>query len=77
MSNIPKRVKDVQREYVSPREAQTMTGIAPYTWRRYALEGRIGSTKFGRKVLIPVSEIRRVLSESYRPALEVGNGVHR
>jgi hypothetical protein len=69
MSNIPKRVKDVQREYVSPREAATMTGLTPYTWRRYALEGRIASTKFGWKVLIPVSEIRRVMNEGYRPAL--------
>jgi excisionase family DNA binding protein len=69
MSNIPKRVKDVQREYLSPKEAGVMTGLAAYTWRRYALEGRIASTKFGRKVLIPVSEIRRVMSKGYRPAL--------
>jgi hypothetical protein len=59
----------VEREYVGVAEAQDMTTRSKWTWRRDAYEGKIASVKVGRRLLIPVSEIRRVMAEGLRPRL--------
>lgn len=60
--------KAIEPEYVGVDGAERMTGISRWTWRRMVYDNRIGSTKVGKRLLIPVSEIRRVLAEGYRPA---------
>lgn len=45
------------------------TGLSHWTWRKYAYEGRVASIKLGKVLLIPASEVERVLAEGYRPAL--------
>ncbi len=45
------------------------TGLSPWTWRRWAYEGKVASIKVGRRLLIPRSEIERVLAEGLRPAV--------
>jgi hypothetical protein len=49
-----------------------MSGLSRWTWRHYAYEGKIASVKAGKRLLIPVAEIRRVMAQGYRPALEQG-----
>ena len=59
----------VEPEYVGVEQAEIMTGVSRWTWRRWAYDGRIASVKLSKRLLIPVSEIRRLLAEGYRPAL--------
>ena len=60
--------KPVEREYVSVADAAMMTGISRWMWRKDVREGRIDSVKRGKRLLIPVSEIRRLINEGLRPA---------
>jgi len=61
--------KPIEREYVGVDGAETVSGRSRWSWRRDAYEGRIASTKVGRRLLIPLSEVRRVMSEGLRPRL--------
>lgn len=60
----------VKAGYVSVIEAETHTGVSRWTWRRWALDGKIASVKLGRRLVIPISEIERLVAENTRPALE-------
>jgi len=62
-------IAKVETELVSVQGAEKMTGRSRWSWRRDAYEGKIASVKLGAKLLIPVSEIRRVIAESTRPRL--------
>ena len=64
-----KEPKAIEREYVGVDDAETLTGRSKWTWRRDAYNGRIASCKVGRRLLIPIAEVRRVMSEGLRPAL--------
>lgn len=55
---------------VSVDTAGEMTGLSPWTWRKMAYDGRVSSHKIGTRLLIPVSEVDRVLAESERPRLD-------
>lgn len=57
----------VEAEFVSVAEAEAMTGRSRWSWRQDAYQGRIASTKIGRRLLLPISEIRRVLDQGMRP----------
>lgn len=57
----------VEAEYMSVREAEALSGRSEWSWRRDAYAGRVESVKLGSRLLIPVSEIRRVLAEGTRP----------
>jgi hypothetical protein len=54
-------------EYVGVDEAQALTGISKWTWRVAAYRGRVESCKIGNRLLIPLSEIRRLIREGTRP----------
>jgi helix-turn-helix protein len=56
-----------QAEFCSVDTAEAMTGISRWTWRSWAYKGRIGSCKAGRRLLLPLTEVRRILAEGYRP----------
>jgi hypothetical protein len=60
---------EIETELVSVQGAETMTGRSRWSWRRDAYEGRIASVKLGARLLIPVSELRRVIAENTRPRL--------
>jgi excisionase family DNA binding protein len=62
----------VERHF-RPSEAATLSGLTLATWRRWILERRVGYRKAGRCVLIPESEVRRMLGE-LRPAIGNGHG---
>ena len=69
VTSMSRQPEAVAREYLGVGEAQTVTGRSKWTWRRDAYEGKIASVKVGRRLLIPVSEIRRVMAEGLRPRL--------
>ena len=50
-------------------EAERLTGVSRWTWRRWAYDGKIASVKLGKRLLIPGSEIERLVSENTRPRL--------
>lgn len=58
-----------EAELVSVIAAETRTGVSRWTWRRWAYDGRIASVKLGRRLLIPASEIERLVAQNTRPAL--------
>ncbi len=60
----------IEPEYVSVQSAETMTGRSRWSWRRDAYQGKIASVKIGAKLLIPISEVRRVIAENTRPRLQ-------
>lgn len=68
-----KLLKRVEREYVTVNDAEVMTGVSAWTWRKRAYAGQIASVKDTRHLLIPISEVRRWMSERERPALEIEN----
>jgi hypothetical protein len=51
----------------SLNEAETISGVSRWTWRARAYAGDIESIKVGRRLLIPLSEIHRLLNEGRRP----------
>lgn len=51
-------------------KAEEIYGISRWTFRRWAYEGKIASVKLGRRLLIPVAEIERLVSANTRPALQ-------
>jgi hypothetical protein len=59
----------VEPELLSVQGAEVMTGRSRWSWRRDAYESRIASVKLGSKLLVPVTEIRRVIAEGTRPRL--------
>ncbi len=67
MALITDRLKPIPT-YLGVDDAETLTGVSKWTWRKYAYQRRVASTKVGRRLLIPVAEIERVMSESLRPA---------
>jgi hypothetical protein len=56
--------------YMGVDDAEIMSGLSRWTWRKYAYEGRVASTKVGRRLLIPVTEIERIMAEGLRPRVE-------
>jgi len=58
--------ESVQPEYTSCDGAELLSGVSKWTWRSYAHAGKIESCKVGTRLLIPLSEIRRVIREGTR-----------
>jgi hypothetical protein len=47
-----------------------MTTRSRWSWLRDVKAGKISSVKIGRKILIPIAELRRVLAEHTRPRVD-------
>jgi hypothetical protein len=60
----------LEPEYTSVDGAGELSSLSPWTWRRYVYEGKVSSVKIGKRLLIPLSEIRLVLAEGTRPRVE-------
>jgi len=56
----------INRQFLSPVEAETLTGISRWTWRSKAYSGEIASSKVGRRLLLPIAEIDRIIAEGAR-----------
>lgn len=55
------------KKLASVKEAEIETGVSQWTWRNLAYSGKVESIKIGTRLLIPVSEIERVIAEGRRP----------
>jgi hypothetical protein len=62
--------KPVEPEFLSVDDAESMTSVSRWTWRSWAYSGRIASVKAGRRLLIPLGEIRRLVAEGTHPRTE-------
>jgi excisionase family DNA binding protein len=61
----------VTPKFVSVAEAEQLTGVSRWTWRQMCYSGRIESIKIGRRLLISLSEIDRVVAEGRRPRAQM------
>ncbi len=68
---MSKSERRIEPELLGVAEAEAMTGRSRWSWRRDCYSGAIASVKIGRRLLLPIEEIRRVISEGTRPRLEV------
>jgi excisionase family DNA binding protein len=48
---------------VSFEEAERLVGLSRFTLRRYAHQGKLGATKCGRRWIVPVVELDRLVRE--------------
>lgn len=62
--------KTDEAQYLSPTDAGGRYGLSGWTIRRWAYEGKISSVKLGKRLLIPVAEMERLVRKNTRPALE-------
>jgi hypothetical protein len=62
--------RKIEPELLSMVEAEFMTGRSRWTWRRDCYAGTVASVKIGRRLFVPLSEVRRVIAESTRPRLD-------
>src|SRR5262249_28394803 len=68
--------RELNAEYFGVADAETVTGVSRWTWRRWAYSGKVNSVKLGRRLLIPASEISRLVAENMRPRF-VGGKIQR
>ena len=65
--------REYRTQYVSPKQAAEMTGLSIWSWRSFAYSGKVASVKISKskqsRLLIPLSEVERVMAEGLRPAL--------
>lgn len=61
--------RKVAADYLGVAEVEALTGVSRWTWRRWAYDGKVSSVKLGKRLLIPSSEITRLVSENTRPRL--------
>jgi hypothetical protein len=58
---------EIQPELIGVGEAQILSGVSKWTWRSYAYQRLIESVKIGNRLLVPISEVRRMIREGTRP----------
>jgi len=61
------QVRTVKADYLGVVDAEMLTGVSRWTWRRWAYDGRVASVKLGKRLLIPSAEISRLVAENTRP----------
>jgi len=65
--------RELKAQYLSVAEAEAITGVSRWTWRAWCYSGKCASVKMGpnkqARLLIPVSELERLLEAGLRPSL--------
>lgn len=51
-----------------PEASRRLGGLSHWTLRRWAAAGKLATVKIGARVLVPESEIARLMQQGYRPA---------
>jgi hypothetical protein len=62
--------RKIQPELLGMVDAEVMTGRSRWSWRRDCYSGAVASVKIGRRLFVPIAEIRRVIAESTRPRVD-------
>lgn len=63
------QTRTLKADYLGVAEAEAITGVSRWTWRRWAYDGKVASVKLGSRLLIPSAEISRMIEENTRPRL--------
>lgn len=63
------QVRKMNADYLGVADAEALTGVSRWTWRRWAYDGKVASVKLGKRLLIPSAEISRLVEENTRPRL--------
>jgi|HubBroStandDraft_6_1064221.scaffolds.fasta_scaffold292704_3 hypothetical protein len=63
----PKTAPNVAPLFCTLEDAETISGISRWTWRSKAYAGDVESSKVGRRLLIPITEVKRLIEEGRRP----------
>jgi hypothetical protein len=63
----------VEPELLGMAEVEAMTCRSRWSWRRDCYSGAVASVKIGRRLFVPISEVRRVIAENTRPRIQDGN----
>jgi excisionase family DNA binding protein len=61
--------RELNADYLGVADAEAVTGVSRWTWRRWAYSGKVSSVKLGKRLLIPATEISRLVAENMRPRL--------
>lgn len=61
----------LERRLVSVDEGAYMLGISPWTLRVKCYRGECASNKIGTRLMVPLSEIDRIVVETQRPRIKV------
>lgn len=56
-----------EKRLANLEECAAATGLSTFWWRRKAKNGEVESVKMGTRLMIPVSEIDRIIAENTRP----------
>jgi len=62
--------RKIPPELLGMAEAEEMTCRSRWSWRRDCYSGAIASVKIGRRLFVPISEVRRVIAENTRPRVQ-------
>lgn len=62
--------RKIQPELLGMADAEAMTGRSRWSWRRDCYAGAVASVKIGRRLFVPIAEVRRVIAENTRPRLD-------
>jgi excisionase family DNA binding protein len=62
------RAAEKHEELFRVRDAARPLAIEEKTLRVWIASGKIGHVRLGRSVRIPISEVRRLIADNYRPA---------
>jgi excisionase family DNA binding protein len=62
--------RKIEPELLGMAEAEAMTGVSRWTFRRWAYAGKISSVKLGNRLMISRVELDRVIAEGTRPRLQ-------
>jgi excisionase family DNA binding protein len=57
---------------ISMADASERLSLSIWTLRGWAYAGKVASCKLGSRLLIPESEVDRLINESLRPAVSTG-----
>jgi excisionase family DNA binding protein len=63
-------MKTTQTQLLTVQAAADVIGLSVWTLRAWAYAGKVSSVKLGKRLLIPQSELDRLVSENTRPRLE-------
>jgi hypothetical protein len=65
-----KNERKIEPELLGMADAEQMTGRSRWSWRRDCYSGAVASVKIGRRLFVPIAEVRRVIAEGTRPRLD-------
>jgi hypothetical protein len=68
--SIMQQKRQIKPEYLTVAELEAITGKSRWSWRRMCYDGRIASVKLGKSLLVPVSELERLMAENTRPSVQ-------